>query len=93
MEGELVIYSHGFILGQLTINQPEDIDEYNCKKDKVKLVPCLCDKSSGEFLELKLQLAYITLHGDVEESFLGMAIVTRNQKSCIQLLRIKFSMQ
>ena len=57
--GELVIYTHNFILDQLIVAsyQPKNIDEYNCKRDEVKLITCLYDKSTGEFLGLKLQLA------------------------------------
>ena len=35
--GELAIYNHNFILGQLVVaaNQPKNIDAYNCKKNEV----------------------------------------------------------
>ena len=69
--GELAIYNHIFIFEQLVVaaNQLENIDECNCKKNEVKLTVCLYDKSTGEFLGLNLQLAYIILLGDIEESF------------------------
>ena len=68
---ESAIYNQNFILGQLVIaaEQPENIDEYSCKKNKVKLIVCLYNKSTGEFLGLDLQLAYIIIQGDMEESF------------------------
>ena len=71
MGGELAIYNHNFILGQLVdvANQLENIDEYVCEKDKVRLIVYLSDQSTGEFLGLNLQLAYIILRGDIEESF------------------------
>ena len=42
-KGELAIYNTNFILGQLLVaaNQPNNIDEYHCKKNEVKLVTCI----------------------------------------------------
>ena len=64
--GELAIYNHNFIIGQLVVsaNQPKNIDEY-----EVKLITCIYGKSTGQFNGLTLQLAYIVLSGDKEESF------------------------
>ena len=69
--GELAIYNHNFILGQLVVaaNQPENTDEYNYKKNEVRLIACLNDKSTDELLGLNLQLACIILRGDMDESF------------------------
>ena len=74
--GELAIYNRNFILGQLIVaaNQPKKVDEYQCNKDKVKLVTCIYDKSTGQFNGLKLQLAYIVLRGDKEESFFSNGV-------------------
>ena len=47
--------------------QPKNIEGYDCKKDQVKLIICLFDKSTGQFNGLRLQLAYIVLRGDLEE--------------------------
>ena len=47
---------------------------YDCKKDEVKLVTCLYDKSTGQFNGLKLQLAYIVLRGDREEVFFSYGV-------------------
>ena len=55
-------------------NQPKNIDKYDCKKDEVKLVTCIYDKSTGQFNSLKLQLAYIVLQGGKEESFLSYGV-------------------
>ena len=40
--GELAIYNHNFILGQLVVaaNQSENIDEYKCKRSEVKMIAC-----------------------------------------------------
>ena len=50
--GELAIYNHVFLLGQLTIttNQPNDIETYGCKKNEIKLIKCLYDKTTSDFL-------------------------------------------
>ena len=44
--GELAIYCHHFIITQLLVtgNEPENIDEYLCKKNETKLITCLYDK-------------------------------------------------
>ena len=57
--GELAIYNHIFLLGQLTVvaNQPKDIETYECKKNEVKLIVCMYDQATGELLGLQKQLA------------------------------------
>ena len=79
--GELAIYNHNLIIGQLVVaaNQPQNVDEHNCKKNKVKLIACLYNKSTGGFLGLNLRLAYIILQGDLEESFFSYGY--RDKKS------------
>ena len=51
---ELAIYNQNFILGKLVVaaNQPGNIDKYECKKNEVKLIMCICDKSNGKFQDL-----------------------------------------
>ena len=50
--GELAIYNHVFILGQLTVaaNQPKDIETYDCTKNEAKLISCLYDQLTAEVL-------------------------------------------
>ena len=81
--GELTIYNNNFILGQLIVaaNQPNNIDEYYCKKDEIKLVTCIYDKSTEQFNGLKLQLSYMVLRGDKEESF--FSYVVNEKKSSV----------
>ena len=69
--GELAMYVHNFIIGQLIIaaNQPADINEYACKENEVKLLSCVYDIESGAFKGLRLMLAYIVLRGDSDEVF------------------------
>ena len=69
--GELAMYVHNFIIGQLIIsaNQPKDINEYSCKENEVKLLSCVYDLESGDFKGLRLMLAYIVLRGDDDEVF------------------------
>ena len=47
--GELAMYVHNFIIGQLIVaaNQPKDIKEYLCKENEVKLLSCVYDLESG----------------------------------------------
>ena len=65
--GELAINNRNFIIDQLVItpNQPKNIDEYEYKKDKVKSIRCIYNKSTGQFNGLTLQLTYIVLRGEV----------------------------
>ena len=42
---------------------------YECKKNETKLVKCLYDKSTGNFLGARKELACIVLHGDAMECF------------------------
>ena len=70
--GELAMYVHNFIIGQLIIaaNQPPgDIKEYSCKENEVKLLSCVYDLESGNFKGLRMMLAYIVLRGDEDEVF------------------------
>lgn len=87
--GELAIYNNNFILGQLIVaaNQPNNIDEYYCKKDEIKLVTCIYDKSTGQFHGLKLQLSYMVLRGVKEESF--FSYVVNEKKSSVHYSVVK----
>ena len=69
--GELAMYVHNFIIGQLIIaaNQPKDINEYACNDNEVKLLSCVYDLENGTFKGLRLMLAYIVLRGDDDEVF------------------------
>ena len=69
--GELAMYVHNFIIGQLIVaaNQPENIETYSCNDNEVKLLSCVYDLESGKFKGLRLMLAYIVLRGDNDEVF------------------------
>ena len=69
--GELAMYVHNFIIGQLIVaaNQPANINEYSCNENEVKLLSCVYDLESGFFKGLRLMLAYIVLRGDDDEVF------------------------
>ena len=71
--GEIAMYLHNFIIGQLIIvaNQPEDISTYICSNNEVKLLPCVYDLESGDFKGIRKQIAFIVLRGDVDETFLS----------------------
>ena len=49
--GELAMYNHNFIIGQLVVaaNQPKDINEDKCKADEFKFITFIYDKSTGQF--------------------------------------------
>ena len=71
--GEIAMYLHNFVIGQLIIaaNQPKDIANYVCSKNEVKLLSCVYDIESGQFKGIREQMAYIVLRGDVDETFLS----------------------
>ena len=71
--GEIAMYLHNFIIGQLIIaaNQPEHISTYICSKNEVKLLSCVYDLESGDFKGIREQIAFIVLRGDVDETFLS----------------------
>ena len=71
--GEIAMYLHNFVIGQLIIaaNQPKDIVNYVCSKNEVKLLSCVYEIESGQFKGIREQLAFIVLRGDADETFLS----------------------
>ena len=71
--GEIAMYLHNFVIGQLIIaaNQPKDIANYVCSKNEVKLLSCVYDIESGQFKGIREQMAFIVLRGDIDETFLS----------------------
>ena len=71
--GEIAMYLHNFIIGQLIIaaNQPEGISTYICSNNEVKVLSCVYDLESGDFKGIREQIAFIVLRGDVDETFLS----------------------
>ena len=57
--GDIAMYNHNFILGQLIVatNQPSDINAYECKENEVKLWCCIHDLTTGEFQGVREQFA------------------------------------
>ena len=71
--GEIAMYLHNFVIGQLIVaaNQPKDIANYTCLKNEVKVLSCVYDIESGDFKGIREQLAFIVLRGDSDETFLS----------------------
>ena len=71
--GEIAMYLHNFVIGQLIIaaNQPKDIANYTCLKNEVKLLSCVYDIETGQFKGIREQMAFIVLRGDANETFLS----------------------
>ena len=69
--GELAMYVHNFVIGQLIIvaNQLKEINEYSSNENEVELLSCVYDLETGDFKGLRLMLAYIVLRGDDDEVF------------------------
>ena len=70
---DLVMYHDNFIIAQLIVaaNQPSQIDQYVCEDNEVKLLTCLHNIQTGEFLGLKNEIAFIVLRGDERQVFLS----------------------
>lgn len=53
--GDLAMYNHNFILGQLLIaaNYPDNVETYACNRNAVKLYTCIYDLTSCEFQGVK----------------------------------------
>ena len=82
--GDLAMYVHNFIVGQLLVaaNQPDDITTYSCKDNEVKLLTCVYDLESGKFKGLRLMLAYIIIRGDDDEVFFSYGY-SKNKSSVL----------
>ena len=82
--GDVAMYNHNFIFGQLitAANQPTDIENYVCKDNEVKLFSCIYDLATGEFNGIREQVAYIVLRGDQHEIFFSYGF----EKSKSQIL-------
>ena len=80
--GEIAMYLHNFIIGQLIIaaNQP-NISTYKCLKNEVKVLSCVYDLESGNFKGLREQIAFIVLRGDSDELFLSYGYDKQKSKS------------
>ena len=89
--GELTIYNYNHILVQLVVaaNQPKDIDQHTFPKNEVKLVVCLYDIATGEFLGLQKRLAYIILRGDKEECFFSYGYSEKRSKALYSVAKEK----
>ena len=83
--GDIAMYNHNFILGQLIVvtNQPSDINAYECKENEVKLWCCIHDLTTGEFQGVREQLAYIVLRGDKGEVFFSCGFDSTKSKNKI----------
>ena len=60
-------------------NQRNKVETYECQKNETKLIKCLYDQATGDFLGLRNDLAYIALRGDDNECFFSHGY---NEKKC-----------
>ena len=69
----MAMYNHTFILGQVIVaaNQPDNIVNYVCKQNELKLNTCIYDLATDEFQGLKSELAFIVLLGESNEFFVS----------------------
>ena len=82
---DLAVYLDYVILEQLipAMNSPENIDEYECLPNEVKMVIPLYNADTGEFLGLEKRLASIMVRGDQNEAFFLTAKVKANRQNFI----------
>ena len=77
-----VYYCDFFILGQVTprLNPPEDLKNYELKKNEAVIFRPKYDTVSGEFLGLVETLGYLTVRGDSMECFFDYGYSKDNSK-------------
>ena len=80
--GDLAMYNHNFILGQLIVaaNQPSDVSSYECSSDEVKLLTCIYDNETGEFQGVREKIAFIVLRGDENDIFFSYGFDSSKEK-------------
>ena len=66
VKDDFAIYLDYVVLGQLipTKNSPQNLEDYECLPDEVKLVVLLYDMNSGKFLGLDKRLAFIMVRAN-----------------------------
>ena len=71
VKSKLTIYLDSVILGQPIpeMNNSDNIEEYECKPNEVKLITPLYDVDSGKILGLEKRLAFFLVRGDQDEAF------------------------
>ena len=71
VKGEFAIYPDYVILGQLipAKNNPENIDECECKESEVKFFFHLYGINIGNFLKLDTRFAFIMVRGEPNKTF------------------------
>ena len=91
--GDLAMYNHNFILGQLIVaaNQPSDITNYECNPDEVKLLTCVYDTDTGEFKGVREKIAFIVLRGDENEIFFSYGFDSNKEKILYSTTKQKIS--
>ena len=82
VKGENIIYLQYFIFSQIIValNQPNNIDKYQCKEDEENLVKSISNIETGEFQGIEIVLAYIIVRGDENEFFLSYGFEERDSK-------------
>ena len=80
-KGDLTIYLDYVILEQLIPARisPEDIEEYECLPNEVKLVVPLYDVGSGKFVGLGKRLAFIMVRVTKTKHFFHMVMIKLKQ--------------
>ena len=66
----------------LLSQQPKNIDNYELKKDEVKILRPKYDPVRGEFLGIEYCITLVTVRDDPEEQFFIMAITKVRLKFC-----------
>lgn len=82
-----LIYNNHIILGQIipTANFPDNIENYECTKNEVKLVRPLYNGQTGEFLGLRKSLAFINIRREKRRFSLTTDTVPKSLKASMLL--------
>ena len=81
-DNKKIYYTDVYIIGQvvLLLNAPEDLQNYELKSDKLKIIKPKYDPVNRQLLCLTESLGYITVHGDEQEHFFDYGYNKENSK-------------
>ena len=82
-DGKKCYYNDIYIVAQIMplAHQPKDIESYECKDDKVKILRALHDPENGKFLGIEYCVALITVREDLDEQFFDYGYVKSDSKT------------
>ena len=90
-DGKKVFYSDIFIIRQVTPASecPDDLANYTPKSDEIKIIRPKFDVTFGQILDLVETLGYLTVRGDMAETFFDYGYSKNNSKVLYSIQKMK----